>query len=272
MRIRISHQITHQFAPPARILIQNLRLTPSGFDSQYVLGWRISLDIDAALRQGADSHGNILSSFTRHGEPLAQLSVIASGEIETSDSAGVVRGTVERLPAEMYLRESPLAQANGALRGFAAKATASATGPLDAMHGLMNAINEAIVLNFDGSNTSATAAEVFALEKGQAHDFANVFIACARYLRIPARYVCGYCVGDEDLAPGAHAWAEAHVPVLGWVAFDPTTSICADDRYVRMAIGFDAQDTTFMRSAHGGVEDRIDSAILIEQAGFQTQS
>ena len=50
MRIRISHEITHRFAPPARMLIQNLRLTPHGFDSQYVLRWRIALDIDSAIK------------------------------------------------------------------------------------------------------------------------------------------------------------------------------------------------------------------------------
>jgi transglutaminase-like putative cysteine protease len=272
MRIRISHEIKHRFAPPARMLIQNLRLTPSGFDSQYIRGWRISLDIDAALRQGEDAHGNILSSFSHHGEPLEQLNVLASGEVETSDAAGVVRGSVERLPAEMYLRDSPLAHANGALRAFAAKAAAGATGPLDAMHGLMNAVNEALTLATDSAEPGATAAEAFALEKGQARDFAHVFIAGARFLRTPARYVCGYCIGDEDMAPGAHVWAEAHVPVLGWVAFDPTVAICADERYVRTAVGYDGQDTAFVRSSQGGVEDKVDSAIRIEQAGFQTQS
>ena len=63
MRIRISHEITHRFAPPARMLVQNLRLTPSGFDSQYVLGWRIALDIDSALKRSEDAHGNVASTF-----------------------------------------------------------------------------------------------------------------------------------------------------------------------------------------------------------------
>ncbi len=51
--------------------------------------------------------------------------ITAAGEVETADAAGVVKGAVERLPAEMYLRESPLAHVNGALRAFAAEATAA---------------------------------------------------------------------------------------------------------------------------------------------------
>ena len=27
--------------------------------------------------------------------------------------------------------------------------------------------------------------------------------------------------------------------ILGWVAFDPTAPLCPDDRYIRVAVGFD---------------------------------
>ena len=108
------------------MLIQNLRLTPHGFDSQYVLGWRISVDIDRALRSTEDAHGNVVSSFSHHGAAIERVTVLAGGEVETSDAAGVVRGAIERLPAEMYLRESPLALANHSLRAFATEAVARA--------------------------------------------------------------------------------------------------------------------------------------------------
>ena len=273
MRIRISHEITHRFAPPARMLVQNLRLTPSGFDSQYVLGWRIALDIDSALKRSEDAHGNVVSTFSHHGAPIERLTVTASGEIETSDSAGVVRGTVERLPVEMYLRDSPLAHVNGALRAFAKEATAGAGDPLDAMHRLMGELHR--VMTFDPFQTDDpdSAAEAFALRRGGARDFAHIFIACARYLDAPARFVNGYRAAEpEGGEPGAHCWAEAHVPKLGWVAFDPTACICADPLYVRVAVGFDARDGGFAKTAHGMGEDAVETLIRIEQAGFQTQA
>ncbi len=273
MRIRISHEMAHRYAPPARMLIQNLRLTPYGFDSQYVLGWRINVDLDSALRQTEDAHGNVVTTFSHHGQPIERLTVSARGEIETSDAAGVVRGTVERLPAEMYLRESPLARSNGALRDFAAEATAGASDPLGAMHRLMSELNRVMTFDPDEADEPESAVEAFALRRGRARDFAHIFIACARFLNVPARFIGGYRAASEAGGePGAHCWAEAYAPKLGWVAFDPTACICADARYVRVVVGFDARDGCLARTSHGSGEDSVETSIRVEQAGLQTQA
>ena len=272
MRIRVSHEIIHRFAPPARTVNQILRLTPLSFDSQYVLRWRIDVDADGALRETEDAHGNAITSYSHHGL-IERLAVLAAGEVETGDAAGVVRGAVERLPAEMYLRESPLAHVNGALRGFADGATKGAADPLDSMHRLMSALNETIVYRPDEKDAAGSAVEAFALTRGRARDFAHIFIACARFLGAPARFISGYRVGiDGPESAGAHEWAEAHVPDFGWVAFDATAPICPDERYIRVAVGFDAQDGAMTRTAHSGGEEKIETAILVEQAGAQSQT
>jgi transglutaminase-like putative cysteine protease len=272
MRIRVSHEIIHRFAPPARTVNQILRLKPLSFDSQYVLRWRIDVDADGALRETEDAHGNAIASFSHHGL-IERLAVSAAGEVETTDAAGVARGAVERLPAEMYLRESPLAHVNGALRDFSAEATQGAVDPLDSMHRLMSALHEAVAYHADEKDAAGSAAEAFALRRGRGRDFAHIFIACARFLGVPARFVCGYRVGGEGSErAGAHEWAEAHVPDLGWVAFDATAPICPDERYIRVAVGFDGQDCAMTRSAHSGGEEKVETAIRVEQAGAQSQA
>ena len=272
MRIRVSHEIVHHFSPPARTVNQILRLTPLSFDSQYVLRWRIDIDADGARRETEDAHGNAVGSYSHHGL-IERLAVSAAGEVETSDAAGVVRGAVERLPAEMYLRESPLALVNGTLRDFAAEATKGAADPLDSMHGLMSALHEALPYHPDEKDAAGSAVEAFALRRGRARDFAHVFIGCARFLGVPARFISGYRVaGEGSEKAGAHEWAEAHVPALGWVAFDATVPICPDERYIRVAVGFDGQDGAMTRSAHSGGEEKIETAIRVEQAGAQSQA
>jgi transglutaminase-like putative cysteine protease len=272
MRIRVSHEIIHHFSPPARTVNQILRLTPLSFDSQYVLRWRIDVDADGALRETEDAHGNAVACYSHHGL-IERLAVMAAGEVETSDAAGVVRGAVERLPAEMYLRESPLAHVNGALRDFAAAATTGAADPLDSMHRLMGALNETIAFHPDEKDAAGSPVEAFALTRGRARDFAHIFIACARWLGVPARFVSGYRVAGEGAErAGAHEWAEAHVSTLGWVAFDATAPICPDERYIRVAVGFDGQDGGMTRSAHSGGEEKIETAIRVEQAGAQSQA
>jgi len=54
-----------------------------------------------------------------------------------------------------------------------------------------------------------------------------------------------------------HAWAEIHVPDLGWVGFDVSNGISPDDRYVRLAVGRDARDAapiSGLRMGNGGEE------------------
>jgi transglutaminase-like putative cysteine protease len=272
MRIRVTHEIAHRFAPPARMINQMLRLTPLSFESQYVLRWRVDVDADGALREVEDAHGNAVSSYSRHGL-IDRLTVWATGEVETSDAAGVVRGAAERLPAEMYLRESPLAHINGALRCLATEATQGAADPLDSMHRLMSGLHEALPFHPDEKDAAGSAVEAFALRRGRARDFAHVFIACARFLGVPARFISGYRAAGEGSDPaGAHEWAEAHVPTLGWVGFDATAPICPDERYIRVAVGFDGQDGAMTRGAHSGGEEKIETAIRVEQAGAQSQA
>ena len=172
----------------------------------------------------------------------------------------------------MYLRDSPLAHVNGALRGFAAEATQGAADPLDSMHRLMAALHETIAPQPDEKDAAGSAIEAFALRRGRARDFAHIFIACARCRGIPARFVAGYRVGDKSGQAGAHEWAEAHIPGFGWVAFDATAPVCPDERYVRVAVGFDSQDGAMTRSRHSGGEEKVETAFRVEQAGAQSQA
>jgi transglutaminase-like putative cysteine protease len=271
MRIRVSHQIIHRFDPPARTVNQILRLTPLSFDSQYVLRWRVDIDANGARRETEDAHGNPVISYSHYG-PIERVTISALGEVETSDAAGIVRGAAERLSPEMYLRDSPLAQVNGALRVFAAEATNGGANALDSMHRLMAALHEALPHHPDETDAATSAIEAFALGRGRARDFAHIFIACARWRGIPARFAVGYRLADGSAEPGVHEWAEAYIPELGWVAFDATVPICPDDRYIRVAIGFDGQDGAMTRSAHSGGAEKVEAAVRVEQAGAQSQA
>jgi transglutaminase-like putative cysteine protease len=172
----------------------------------------------------------------------------------------------------MYLRDSPLAQVNGALRAFAAEATSGGANALDSMHRLMAALHGALPINPEEKDAAGSAIEAFALRRARARDFAHIFIACARWRGIPARFVAGYRLADGSAEPGVHEWAEAYIPELGWVAFDATVPICPDNRYVRIAIGFDGQDGAMTRSAHSGGAEKVEAAVRVEQAGAQSQA
>jgi transglutaminase-like putative cysteine protease len=272
MRIKISHETTFTYSPSARWIIQNLRLTPRSFDSQYVMRWRVSVDLDGALRHNEDALGNIVHTFSYQSD-ARKIAVLAQGEVETTDAVGVVRGSVETLPADMFLRASALAQPTHALREFAAAAAAGASDPLERLHAAMGAIYKEMTFDPAASHAQGTAAAAFALKKGAAADFAHIFIACAQFYEIPARFISGYAFSERPEAQSdLFAWAEAYTPGLGWIAFDPVHDLCANDQYVRVAMGFDAMSAAPFRISHSGGEAQSSSTLRLEQAQGQSQN
>ncbi len=80
-----------------------------------------------------------------------------------------------------------------------------------------------------------------------------MFIAAARQMSIPARYVSGYFLRtDTDQQEAGHAWAEAHIAGIGWVGFDPAHGLCADERYIRLATGRDYLEAAPIRGSRLG--------------------
>ena len=70
-----------------------------------------------------------------------------------------------------------------------------------------------------------------------------------------------------------HAWAEAFVPELGWVAFDAANGLCATDAHVRVAVGLDDLGAAPLRGTrYGGVGAALSVKIRVEQAAQQTQN
>ena len=103
MRIRISHETRYHYDAPINGVIQTLRLTPRNHDGQYVVHWRIDVSEDCRLDVHEDAFGNITHTFTAEG-PFAALGVQVEGEVDVQNTAGIVRGAIERFPPSLYLR------------------------------------------------------------------------------------------------------------------------------------------------------------------------
>src|SRR5258707_12977360 len=178
MRIQVSHETIYRYGQPARGVIQTLRLTPRNHESQYVLDWRIDVSENCQVDQHEDAFGNITHVFNVDG-PLSELGIAAEGEMDTQDANGVVRGGIERFPASLYLRETPLTHADPAITEFAAEARkAGGDTTLSVLHALLERIHEGIAYDDKSPTTAATtAAEAFALKRGICQDFTHVFIS-----------------------------------------------------------------------------------------------
>lgn len=275
MRIRVSHETLYRYAAPATGVIQTLRLTPRNHDGQYVVDWRIDISEDCRLEQQEDAFGNITHTFNAAGG-FTLLGVRVDGEVDTQDTTGIVRGAIERFPPSLFLRETELTRPDGAIIEFARKLDASAgADPLKLLHLLLDSLHEDITFDTDPTQSSTTAAQAFGLKRGVCQDLAHIFIAAAREVGVPARYVGGYIYrADGVVAQDAgHAWAEGFVPHIGWVAFDPANGVCPTDAHIRVAVGLDYLGAAPVRGTrYGGGAEALDVRILVQQAAQQTQN
>ena len=254
MRIRVNQNTVYRYDPPAAGLIKVLRLTPRNYEGQYVVSWRIDITPDARLAAHEDAFGNITHVFTADG-PFNELTVEVGGQVETHNTDGIVRGTVERFPPSLFLRHTALTQVDPAIREFAEALRAKSGGDvLGVLHALLDRLHSEMGHDIDPAQAATGAARSFALKHGVAQDLAHIFISAAHSLGIPARYVGGYFRRAEiaDQPDPGHAWVEAHVPDLGWVGFDPANGLCPTDAHVRVAVGLDSLGAAPVRSTHDG--------------------
>jgi transglutaminase-like putative cysteine protease len=265
MRIRIDHETRYAYARPARFIVQTLRLTPRSTEGQQVRDWRIETDVDARIRRSEDAFGNIVHSLYTE-RPTDSLTVRVTGEVATVDTGGVLKGFPERLSPLVFLRDTPLTHADPGLRELAGRVGEGDS--LSRLHQLMSLIHGEVKFMVGATTPDHTAADAWAQKQGVCQDHAQIFIACARRLGIPARYVSGHLHRRDGIVEqdAAHAWAEAHVENLGWVGFDPANGVCPTEHYVRVACGLDALGATPIRgTSYGGGGETMRVALRVRQ-------
>jgi transglutaminase-like putative cysteine protease len=139
----------------------------------------------------------------------------------------------------------------------------------------MKALNREIIFDTSPTQTVTTAAEAFALRRGVCQDLTHIFIAAARQLGIPARYIGGHFYRADGVTAqeAGHAWVEAFIENLGWIGFDPTNGISTTDAHVRVAAGLDYLGAAPVRGTrYGGSGETLKVAVHVDQAQRQTQN
>jgi transglutaminase-like putative cysteine protease len=267
MRLKIRHETHYDYGRPAKFAVQILRLTPRSHDGQFVRRWRVEIDADCRLHRSDDAFGNITHTFTVDG-PVSSMRIVAEGEVDTSDTGGFLRGTVERFPLGLWMRDTALTRVEPELRAYARRIGGGEGGDrLATLHALMARIHADHSFMVGETTAATTAMEAFRQKAGVCQDLAHVFIACARALGIPSRYAGGYYLRtDTEQQVAGHAWAEAHLDGLGWLGFDPANGLCVTDRYVRVAVGQDYLDAAPIRGARiGGEDEHLAVAVEVKQ-------
>jgi transglutaminase-like putative cysteine protease len=270
MRLKVSHTTEYTYAEPVQYSLQRLRLTPKSGPTQTVLSWKTTVD-GAKLEVGYDDQfQNYTELVSLNGDQLT-IRVVAEGEVETIDKSGILGPHTAYAPLWLYRRETALTKPGKLIREMVKSLDPDADLPK--LHQLMGRITARIVYT-PGTTDAATAAEkAMELKTGVCQDHAHVFIAAARQMGFPARYVSGYLnMPGVPSQTASHAWAEAYVDGLGWVGFDAANDICPNENYIRIACGLDYKDARPISGmVHGLATETMKVDVVVEEQG-QSQS
>ena len=264
----VRHTTTFRYEPAVRESVMEVRLQPRSDGEQRCLNFNLTVDPAANVMQYRDFMGNTVHHFDIAGKH-AVVKVTAQSAVDVQNVAPPCvadSGDWADLDAlvagndywEMLL-PSHFAQSSAPLERLAGELGCERRGhPL----ALLTELNEAIYKLFayvpNSTKVDSPIQEALETRQGVCQDFAHIMIALVRRVQIPCRYVSGYMFHrdeeehDRSIEGASHAWIEALVPRLGWVAFDPTNNLVGGDRHIRVAIGRDYADVPPTRGVYKG--------------------
>ena len=268
MQMHIRHETRYRYERPVKYSVQSLRLTPRRDLSQRALSWHISAP-GRRLEQ-VDAYGNISHLLTVE-EPHREIRIMVQGVVETADIEG--RQEDGPLSPLAYLAPTALTAANDDIKDFAQHAIHNLQDPRQRAQALAVAVFSAVRYKPGISDVQDAAAVAFKSGEGVCQDHAHVYIASARALGTPARYVSGYIYTGDANDAASHAWVDVWLGSdLGWQSIDVTHKRPAVRTYCRLAVGRDYLDAAPVRGVRqGGGDERMEATVLVAESAQQQQ-
>ena len=268
MIFSVRHTTTFRYEPAVRESIMEVHLQPRSDGDQRCLSFTLNVDPPANVMQYRDFSGNTVHHFDiAAAHALVTVTAESSVEVHTASTpraadcgdwadldALVASGDYwEMLLPSHYARSTPALEELAKTLGCQRRGN-----PLDLLSELNTAIYRFFAYAPHSTKVDSPIDEALQTRQGVCQDFAHIMIALVRRLHIPCRYVSGYMFHRDDnekdrsIEGASHAWIEALVPRLGWVAFDPTNNLVGADRHIRVAIGRDYADVPPTRGVYKG--------------------
>jgi len=266
MRLAIRHTTRYRFTDPVAHGLQRLRLTPKATQGQAIIDWTMEyIGAHEELSYDDQNHNHVTLLAVEEG--AQDVVVTCRGVVETEDKSGVIGQHAGHLPLWAFLGQTELTRPGARIRSLVSAVARKDDGVVPVLHDLSAAIRERVGYDVGHTHVDTTAEEAAAAGHGVCQDHAHIFIAAARAMDIPARYVSGYLMMNDRIEQEAtHAWAEAWVHGLGWVGFDISNGISPDPRYVRVATGRDYRDAAPVTGiSYGSMTEDLTVDLAVEQ-------
>lgn len=272
MLLNINHVTEYSYDEPVQFSLQRLRMTPVDTNGQTVRDWSVTIEGAKSEVAYIDQYENHVRLVSVDGEQKT-VRLIATGTVETRDTDGIFGPASPDIPLWLFLRETPLTKADKPIKALVGRLEGDSE--LARLHSLMEILHKSMTFKPGATSVATTASEAFEANAGVCQDYAHIVIACARAMKVPARYISGYLyMPDVENQTASHAWAECYLEGLGWVGFDAANKVCPDERYVRVASGLDYRDAAPVSGMTiGGGSESLEVKLRVAgQSQSQSQS
>ena len=275
VQYQVLHKTEFAYARPVASSYQLLHLTPRDTVNQRVLSTNLTVDpIPASFLQRADYFGNTVTDLViRTEHDSLTITNEASIVVESTENILLDLSPPWELVAEMVAQPqtddawdagrfcfpSPQVTLEHA-RTYIEPIMAPGKPLLRLAMELTQRIYEDFEYQGGVTDVYTPVPEVLGARQGVCQDFAHIGIACLRAFGLPARYISGYLlnqpISEKPRLTGAdasHAWLSLWCPEFGWVDFDPTNNMRAQNEHIVLGWGRDYSDVSPTRGfIHGG--------------------
>ena len=254
MKLEIVHSTHYQYTAPIAESAMEVRLQPMDGAGQRCIDFALDISSGVKARSYVDGYGNHVHYFNLV-KPHTRLSITSRSTVETGLEPDADPG--EELVLDFLRFRSPVVDVPGVrelARAHPVQDPTSAESIEAALDELTLAISRDFEYNRAVTNVYSAVDEVLELRAGVCQDFAHLFIAVARAMGVPARYVSGYIhfADERGVTTASHAWGEAWVPGKGWIGYDATRPVRTSEHHVRLAVGRDYSDAAPTRGIYIG--------------------
>lgn len=289
MHYLIHHNTRFRYSEPVTESVMELRMYPRTDGMQRCWRFKLLTSPSARLTEYRDYLGNTVHFFDIPRQHK-QLTITAEAVVEV----GAFPALPDALPDDAWaeldartargefwesLHPGERTAPSAALAAFARELDVRRRGdPLSLLRELNTQLYNAFDYDQETTTVDSTIDDAIEARRGVCQDFTHVLAALVRGLGIPCRYVSGYLYHeksyqDRSVPDATHAWAEAWLPSLGWIGFDPTNNILAEGRHIRVAVGRDYGDVPPTHGVFkGDAESELEVAVRVEQTEPPSQT
>ena len=271
MLYSIKHQTTYEFEEIPQSVIQKLHLSPISNATQKVIDWNIKIEGANLEFKSKDYHGNTIH-LCKYDLISDGITISCSGIVQVENTFGVVGTDDGNLPIVLFSRPTALTAPGKKIKILCSKMgklkRKGSSDDITLLHELSFIIRKKIQYVKGKTNIRTTAEQALELGEGVCQDHVHVFLSATRLLGFYSRYVSGYLmICDNIIQEASHAWAEVYLDGLGWVGFDISNGISPDDKYIKLATGFDYNDVIPLSGVRqgSGSERLLTNIVITEQ-------